>query len=54
MHAKGTPMIQLVSTDSLNDWTPDTVMGKIIVYMDGASDAESRMASPCRMLVEQG
>ncbi|CAD6237994.1 unnamed protein product [Miscanthus lutarioriparius] len=40
MHAKGTPMIQLVSTDSLNDWTPDTVMGKIIVSMDGASDAD--------------
>jgi subtilisin family serine protease len=40
MHAKGTPMIPLVSTDGINAWTPDTVMGKIVVCVYGASDAD--------------
>jgi subtilisin family serine protease len=37
MKANGTPMISLVSSGS---WTPDTVMGKIVVCMDGATDAD--------------
>ncbi|NP_001159342.1 putative subtilase family protein precursor [Zea mays] len=43
MHAKGTHMIQLVSTDVFNrwhSWTPDTVMGKIMVCMHEASDVD--------------
>lgn len=39
-HAKGMSMIQLLSTNGLNGWTPDRVMGKIMVCMDGASDAD--------------
>jgi len=43
MHAKGTPMIQLLSADcrrpdELKSWTPDKVMGKIMVCTKGASD----------------
>jgi subtilisin family serine protease len=47
MKAKGTPMMQLVaaSADCHNQtewqsWTPDTVMGKIVVCMSGATVAE--------------
>ncbi|XP_062188585.1 subtilisin-like protease SBT1.8 [Phragmites australis] len=43
MQAKGTGMIQLlVSTDCFmeyTNWTPDKVMGKIMVCMDGGNDA---------------
>ncbi|CAN6183953.1 unnamed protein product [Urochloa humidicola] len=41
MQAKGTSMIPLVSSwcESAGDWTPDTVMGKIVVCMYGATDA---------------
>ncbi|CAL5083709.1 unnamed protein product [Urochloa decumbens] len=41
MQAKGTAMIPLVSSGcrSPGDWTPDTVMGKIVVCMYGANDA---------------
>jgi len=39
MQAKGTAMIPLVSSKSPGDWTPDIVMGKIVVCMDGATDA---------------
>ena len=41
MQEKGTAMIPLVSSRcrSPGDWTPDTVMGKIVVCMDGATDA---------------
>ncbi|PUZ72653.1 hypothetical protein GQ55_2G411600 [Panicum hallii var. hallii] len=39
MQAKGTAMMPLVFSGSPGDWTPDTVMGKIVVCMDGATDA---------------
>ncbi|KAJ1291586.1 hypothetical protein BS78_02G326900 [Paspalum vaginatum] len=44
MKAKGTAMIPLLSTDGLEEegwrsWTPDKVMGKIMVCMEGANDA---------------
>ncbi|XP_034580222.1 subtilisin-like protease SBT1.8 [Setaria viridis] len=43
MQAKGTGMIQLVVSADCHrkwpSWTPDTVMGKIMVCMDGATDA---------------
>jgi len=51
MQAKGTAMIPLVSSKSPGDWTPDIVMGKIVVCMDGATDAHDILL---QMLVEQG